>query len=65
MNISYRDITSWYSSNWKMLILIELVCVLATTVYLVLTPRIYEADFSIQMPKVQKISTTNLSLIHI
>jgi len=59
MNISYRDITSWFSSNWKMLILIELVCVLATTVYLVLTPRIYEADFSIQMPKVQKISTTN------
>ena len=59
MNISYRSITGWLSGNWKMLVLIELICLLTITLYLVLTPRIYEADFSIQMPKVQKISTTN------
>ena len=58
MNISYRSITGWLSGNWKMLVLIELICLLTITLYVVLTPRIYEADFSIQMPKVQKISTT-------
>jgi hypothetical protein len=59
MNISYGSITGWLSGNWKRLVLIELICLLAITLYLVLTPRFYEADFSIQMPKVQKIGAIN------
>jgi hypothetical protein len=52
MKICYQDVINWFSSHFKMLIALEVVCLLAAGAYFVLTPRIYEANFSIGLPKV-------------
>lgn len=52
MKICYQDIIDWLSSNFKMLIILEIVCLLVAGIYFALTPRIYEANFSIGLPKV-------------
>ena len=52
MNISYQAVIDWFKSNFKLLILLEAVCIMTAAVYFLLAPRIYEANFSISLPKV-------------
>ena len=52
MNISYQKVISWFKDNLKSLIVIELICLLIAGVYFLIAPRIYEAVFSISLPKV-------------
>lgn len=52
MNISYQDVMDWFRSNFKILLILELACLLSAVLYFVLSPRIYEANFSIVLPKV-------------
>lgn len=52
MKICYQDVIDWLSSNFKMLIILEVVCLLVIGGYFALAPRIYEANFSIGLPKV-------------
>jgi len=42
----------WLKSNFKILLILEIACLLIAAVYFVLSPRIYEANFSIVLPKV-------------
>ena len=53
MNLSYRLVVSWIKQHWKALFISECLCLALVAVYLALTPRIYEADFSIRLPKMQ------------
>jgi uncharacterized protein involved in exopolysaccharide biosynthesis len=60
MKICYQDVIDWFSSQFKMLIVLEVACLLAAGGYFALAPRIYEANFSIGLPKVPAtISTTS------
>ena len=59
MNISYRAVIDWFRGNFKLLILLEVVCVISATVYFLLAPRIYEANFAISLPKVLASSDAN------
>lgn len=52
MKICYQDVIDWFSSQYKMLIALEVACLLAAGCYFALAPRIYEANFSIGLPKV-------------
>jgi len=52
MKICYQDVIDWFSTNFKILIILEVVCLLAAGGYFALAPRIYEANFSISLPKV-------------
>lgn len=52
MKICYQDVVDWFSSNFKMLIILEIVCLSVAAGYFALAPRIYEANFSIGLPKV-------------
>lgn len=52
MKICYQDVIDWISSHFKMLIVLEVVCLLAASSYFAVAPRIYEASFSIGLPKV-------------
>jgi hypothetical protein len=60
MKICYQDVIDWFSSQFKLLIALEAACLLAAGGYFALAPRIYEANFSIGLPKVPAtISTTS------
>ena len=52
MNISYPAVMDWFRSNFKLLILLEAVCIMTAGVYFLLAPRIYEANFAVSLPKV-------------
>jgi len=52
MNISYQAVMDWLKSNFKILVILEIACLLIASVYFVVSPRIYEANFSIVLPKV-------------
>ena len=52
MNISYHQVTGWLRSNLKTLLVLEIICFLLAGGYFLLAPRIYEANFSISLPKV-------------
>jgi hypothetical protein len=52
MNISYRAVCEWFKGNLKLLMILEIACVLAAGIYFLMAPRIYEANFSISLPKV-------------
>jgi len=52
MKICYQDVIDWFSANFKMLIILEVICLLVAGGYFALAPRIYEANFSIGLPKV-------------
>lgn len=52
MNIRYQAVINWLKSNFKILLILEITCLLFASVYFVLSPRIYEANFSIVLPKV-------------
>lgn len=54
MNISYRSSINWLTQNWKALVLAEIVCLLLAGVYFATAPKIYEANFAMRVPKVQK-----------
>jgi capsular polysaccharide biosynthesis protein len=59
MNISYQKITSWFKDNLKSLIVLEVICLLVAGIYFLIAPRIYEAVFSISLPKVLSAPTVN------
>jgi hypothetical protein len=52
MNISYREVCEWFKGNLKLLVILEIVCFLVAGIYFLMAPRIYEANFSISLPKV-------------
>jgi len=56
MIISYQEVTHWFKTNFKALVIIEVLCLLVAGGYFLLTPQIYEAQFSIGLPKVPVIS---------
>ena len=60
MNISYQAVIEWFKSNFKILLILEALCILAAAIYFLFAPRIYEANFSISLPKVPVTSPNNL-----
>lgn len=52
MNISYRAVCEWFKGNLKLLVILEIACLLLAAIYFLMAPRIYEANFSISLPKV-------------
>jgi len=52
MIISYQEVTHWFRNNFKVLVIMEVLCLLVAGGYFLLAPRIYEANFSIGLPKV-------------
>lgn len=52
MTISYRQVIDWFRDNLKLLVIAEIVCLLIGGIYFLTAPRIYEATFSIALPKV-------------
>lgn len=59
MKISYQAVIEWFRCNFKLLILLEVCCLIAATAYFLLAPRIYEANFAISLPKVLASSDAN------
>lgn len=59
MNISYRAVSEWFRGNLKLLIILEIICLLLAGIYFLIAPRIYEANFSIGLPKVAVTPVTN------
>ena len=53
MNLSYSSVVSWIKQNWKLAVISECICLVLVGGYLMIAPRIYEADFSIRLPKMQ------------
>lgn len=53
MKISYPLFIAWTTRNWKVLVVTEVICLLLVAIYLALAPRIYEANFSVRLPKMQ------------
>jgi hypothetical protein len=52
MNISYRAVSEWFKGNLKLLVILEIACLLIAAIYFLMAPRTYEANFSISLPKV-------------
>lgn len=61
MKISYHSVTSWLGRNWKVLVASELLCLVLAGLYFGYAPRIYEADFSVRLPKMQIASPADSS----
>lgn len=59
MHISYQKIINWFSTNFKVLIIVGAICLTVGMVYFGLAPRIYEADFSLSLPKVVTAPSTS------
>lgn len=59
MNISYRAVSEWFKSNLGLLVMLEAACLLMAGLYFFMAPRIYEASFSISLPKVSVATETN------
>lgn len=53
MKISYYSVTSWLGRNWRVLLASEVLCLILASIYLSIAPRIYEANFSVRLPKMQ------------
>lgn len=62
MTISYRAVINWFKGNFKLLIALEVICLLAAGVYFAFAPRVYEASFSISLPKVANSVPANPNL---
>jgi uncharacterized protein involved in exopolysaccharide biosynthesis len=52
MHISYQKVIFWLRNNFKILMMIEVLCLFSAVIYLNFAPRIYEASFSLRLPKV-------------
>jgi hypothetical protein len=61
MKISYHSVTSWLGRNWKVLVASELLCLALAGIYVGFAPRIYEANFSVRLPKMQMVSPVDSS----
>lgn len=59
MNISYRAVSEWFRDNLKLLVILEIACLLVSGIYFLMAPRIYEANFSISLPKVAVLPESN------
>lgn len=61
MKISYSSVITWLSRNWRVLAVCEILCLIIASTYLALAPRIYEANFSVRLPKMQLASSVDPS----
>ena len=59
MNISYQAVIEWFRSNLKSLVIFEVICLAVAVAYFLFAPRVYEASFSIGLPKVSVQPETN------
>jgi len=59
MKISYQEVINWFKGNLKTLVILEVACLLVATIYFLTAPRIYEANFSIALPKVPAAVSNN------
>lgn len=59
MKISYSLVITWLTRNWRILVACEILCLLISGIYLALAPRIYEANFSVRLPKMQLVSAAD------
>jgi capsular polysaccharide biosynthesis protein len=59
MNISYQRVIDWFKHNFKLLISLEVTCLLIAGIYFLLAPRIYEVVFAISLPKVLSAPVVN------
>ena len=59
MNISYQAVIEWFRSNLKSLVIFEVICLVVAVAYFLFAPRVYEASFSIGLPKVSVQPETN------
>jgi hypothetical protein len=59
MKISYPLVIAWLKRNWKVLVASEVICLVLASIYLALAPRIYEANFSVRLPKMQVASAAD------
>jgi capsular polysaccharide biosynthesis protein len=62
MTISYRNVIIWLEKNFKLLVFLEVTCLLAAGTYFMIAPRIYEATFAISLPKVASLGQDNSGL---
>lgn len=56
MIIRYQEVTHWLRNNIKALVIMEVFSLLVAGAYFLMAPRIYEANFSIALPKVPVLS---------
>ena len=61
MKISYSSVITWLTRNWRVLVASEILCLVIASSYLVFAPRIYEANFSVRLPKMQLASPADPS----
>lgn len=52
MFISYQNVINWIKTNLRLLLLLEACSILMACLYFMIAPRIYEASFSVGLPKV-------------
>ena len=52
MNISYQNVMGWVKKNIKLFLMLEIACLSSAAIYYSVAPRIYEANFSISLPRV-------------
>jgi len=62
MTISYREVINWFKGNFKLLIALEVMCLLVAGIYFAFAPRVYEASFSVSLPKVSSSAPVNPNL---
>jgi capsular polysaccharide biosynthesis protein len=59
MKISYQNIMGWMKKNIKALLILEVICLSSAAFYYAVAPRIYEANFSISLPRVPAVGAGN------
>ena len=58
MKIDYFSCLAWLRRHWKTLILFDILACAIAGIYLFITPPIYEANFAVSVPKIQKKDVT-------
>lgn len=53
---------NWFKANFKLLMALEVLCLLVAGIYFAVAPRVYEASFSIGLPKVVSSASANPNL---
>lgn len=61
MYISYDIVSAWFRQNFKLLLALECISLLAAGTFLYFTPHIYEANFAVRLPKMEVSSSSDVS----
>jgi capsular polysaccharide biosynthesis protein len=61
MYISYAIVISWLRKNIKLLLAVEFISLIAAGIFLHFTPRVYEANFAVRLPKMEFSVTTDMT----